>query len=111
MYVAMYMCVLLCIDCPVGTEYRDCSWDLSCSNITGVRRCKDQSSCTSGCFCSNQTVLINGTCSDISSCSGITICTYIHWYVYVALLHLAILMYMHGVILYSGCESRSKIIL
>ena len=64
--------VFVYTDCPVGTEYHNCSWNLSCSDITGVRRCKEQSLCTSGCFCSNKTVLINGTCSDIDSCSGMT---------------------------------------
>ena len=63
---------LFCIVCPAGTEYRDCSWNLSCSNITVIKRCKDRS-CTSGCFCSDQAVLINGICSNISSCLGITV--------------------------------------
>ena len=58
------------VACPVETEYRDCSWNISCDDITGVRRCKEQSPCTSGCFCVNQTILVDGTCSDISSCSG-----------------------------------------
>ena len=62
--------------CPVGTEYHGCSWNLSCSDITGVRRCKEQSPCTSGCFCSDGTVLQDGMCSNISSCTGIYICIY-----------------------------------
>ena len=74
MYICMYVCMYIFfvhIACPVGTEYRNCSWNLSCSDITGVRRCREQSPCSSGCFCINQTVLINnGTCSDINSCSG-----------------------------------------
>ena len=59
--------------CPVGTAYHECSRNISCSDITGVRSCKEQSPCTSGCFCSDGTVLVNGTCSNISSCSGIAI--------------------------------------
>ena len=64
------------IACPAGNKYLDCSWNLSCSNITGVRRCKEQTPCTSGCFCSDGTVLKDGVCSNISSCSGITLNTH-----------------------------------
>ena len=63
--------VFFSLVCPIGTEYRDCTWNLSCSDIIGVRRCKEQSPCTSGCFCSNGTVLQDEMCSNISSCSGI----------------------------------------
>ena len=61
------------VACPAGNEYLDCSWNLSCSNITGVRRCKEQTPCTSGCFCSDGTVLKDGVCSNASYCSGIGI--------------------------------------
>ena len=77
MYI-FFLILTAILACPVGTEYHDCSWNLSCSDITGVRRCKVQSPCTSGCFCSDGTVLVNGTCSNIGSCSGITI-AYIHY--------------------------------
>ena len=52
--------MILLLVCPIGTEYRDCSWNLSCSDITGVRGCKEESPCTSGCFCSDGTVLQDG---------------------------------------------------
>ena len=74
-------CICMCLNdiffiiilvCPNGTEYRHCSWNLSCSDITGVRRCKEQSPCTSGCFCSDGTVLQDGVCSNMGTCSGIT---------------------------------------
>lgn len=61
---------LFCTVCPAGTEYHDCSWMLSCNNITVITRCSDRYPCTSGCFCSDGTVLINGICSNISSCLG-----------------------------------------
>ena len=69
MHVRNCSCIYT-VACPVGTEYRDCSWNLSCSHIIGVGRCREQSLCTSGCFCSNQTVLVDGMCSDTNSCSG-----------------------------------------
>ena len=56
--------------CPNGTEYRGCGWNLSCSDITRVRGCKEQSPCTSGCFCSDGTILQDGVCADMNSCSG-----------------------------------------
>ena len=63
---------IIILVCPNGTEYRHCSWNLSCSDITGVRRCKEQSPCTSGCFCSDGKVLQDGVCSNMGTCSGIT---------------------------------------
>ena len=66
MYILLF-CLLVCL---MGMAYHQCSWNLSCSDITGVRGCKDQSPCTSGCFCSDGTVLKDGMCSNTSSCSG-----------------------------------------
>ena len=57
--------------CPAGTEYHECSRNLSCSDVTGVRRCKEQTPCTSGCFCSDGTVLKDEVCSNTNSCLGI----------------------------------------
>jgi len=57
-------------------EYRDCSWNLTCSNVTsiGTGNCGDN--CTSGCFCAGQMVLYNGVCSNATVCSGIHIYVY-----------------------------------
>ena len=63
---------IIILVCPNGTEYRHCSWNLSCSDITGVRRCKEQSPCKSGCFCSDGTVLQDGVCTNTTSCTGIS---------------------------------------
>ena len=65
-----YIYIFLVLVCPNGTEYRGCGWNLSCSDITGVRGCKEQSPCTSGCFCSDGTILQDGVCADMNSCSG-----------------------------------------
>ena len=71
----LMFCLLVC---PMGMAYHQCSWNLSCSDITGVRSYKDQSPCTSGCFCSNGTILKDGVCSNTSSCSGSYISTFIN---------------------------------
>ena len=56
--------------CPDGMEYRNCSWNLSCSNITSYYKCDEIAACTSGCFCAGKTVLNNGICSSATLCSG-----------------------------------------
>ncbi|XP_065885775.1 leucine-rich repeats and immunoglobulin-like domains protein 1 [Dysidea avara] len=56
-------------DCPSGKEYRTCSWQLTCSNLTVHRVCDQIPACSNGCFCSGHTVLINGVCSNASLCS------------------------------------------
>ena len=83
-YVYLQCLILFYTVCSIGTEHHDCSWNLSCSDVTGVRRCKDQSPCTSGCFCSNETVLKDGVCSGLSSCTGMSLylCTYLQYYHY-----------------------------
>ena len=73
-----YIAFAFYLVCPAGTAYHECSWNLSCSDITGVRRCKDQTSCTSGCFCSDGTVLKDGVCSNASYCSGTSMLTAHH---------------------------------
>ena len=59
-------------------EYRDCSWNLTCSNVTSIGSGSCEDNCTSGCFCANQTVLYNGVCSNATLCSG----THAHIYNY-----------------------------
>ena len=76
MRLAMNIKYLSCIyirtyaGCPDGMEYRNCSWNLSCSNITSYYACVDIAACTSGCFCARKTVLKNGICSNATLCSG-----------------------------------------
>ena len=67
--------MLLVLACPMGTKYHDCSWNLTSNNITGFRSCnaQEQSSCTSGCFCSDGTVLKDEVCSNISSYLSTTV--------------------------------------
>ena len=49
------------VDCPPGMEYQTCSWNISCDEFGVVRDCRN-STCQSGCFCSNGYVLEDGVC-------------------------------------------------
>jgi len=53
-------------DCPPGMEYQMCGLNIDCSDLGVVRDCS--SSCDSGCFCSNGTVLEDGVCVDPDTC-------------------------------------------
>ncbi|XP_065913065.1 hemicentin-1-like isoform X2 [Dysidea avara] len=55
--------------CPSGMVQLTCSWNLTCTNITTLTGCDITPDCTSGCFCSNRMVLIDGMCSNASLCS------------------------------------------
>ncbi|XP_065884496.1 uncharacterized protein [Dysidea avara] len=55
--------------CPSGLRYHTCNWQLTCSNLTVRGVCDQMPACSSGCFCSGHTVLINGVCSNASLCS------------------------------------------
>jgi len=57
----------LVTDCPLGLEYRTCGWNITCNDIGNVKDCKN-STCDSGCFCSNGTVLEDGVCVDPDTC-------------------------------------------
>jgi len=53
-------------------EYQTCGQNVSCSDLGLVRDCRN-STCDSGCFCSNGTVLEDGVCVDPDSCSSKTV--------------------------------------
>ena len=57
----------LVADCPPGMEYQMCGWNISCNDIGIVRDCSN-STCDSGCFCSNGTVLEDGVCVHPDMC-------------------------------------------
>jgi len=48
-------------------EYRTCGWNISCDDVGIVRNCRN-STCESGCFCSNGYVLEDGVCVNPDSC-------------------------------------------
>ena len=49
------------VDCPPGMEYQMCGLSIHCHDLRVVRDCRN-STCESGCFCSNGTVLEDGVC-------------------------------------------------
>jgi len=57
------------VDCPTGMEYQTCSWNISCDEFAVVRDCRN-SSCQSGCFCSNGYVLEDGVCVHPDMCTS-----------------------------------------
>ena len=57
------------IDCPTGMEYQTCSWEISCDEFGVVRDCRN-STCQSGCFCSNGYVLEDGVCVHPDMCTS-----------------------------------------
>jgi len=56
----------LVADCPRGMEYQMCGLNIDCRDLGVVRDCS--SSCDSGCFCSNGTVLEDGVCVNPDTC-------------------------------------------
>jgi len=44
-----------------------CGWNFNCDDLTVVRNCRN-STCGSGCFCSNGTVLEDGVCVHPDTC-------------------------------------------
>ena len=57
----------LVADCPHGMEYQMCGLNIRCDDLGIVRDCRN-STCDSGCFCSNGTVLEDGVCVDPNTC-------------------------------------------
>ena len=69
-YVHIIYYVHTYVVCPDGMEYRNCSWNLYCHNISSYYTCNKITPCRSGCFCAGKTVFNNGICSNATSCSG-----------------------------------------
>ena len=61
------MVILECLD---GMEYQTCGRRITCDDLRGFRNCSN-STCESGCFCRNGTVLKDGECIDPIMCIGI----------------------------------------
>jgi len=61
---------LLVSECPPGMEYQTCSWNITCDEFGVVRDCRN-STCQSGCFCSNGYVLEDGLCVHFDTCTGL----------------------------------------
>ena len=60
------------VDCPPGMEYQMCGLSIHCSDLRVVRDCRN-STCESGCFCNNGTVLEDGVCVHPDTCPSKTI--------------------------------------
>jgi len=65
----LYVPYVVNVDCPNGMEYQTCSWNMTCDEFGVVRDCIN-STCQSGCFCSNGYVLEDGVCSHPDMCTS-----------------------------------------
>jgi len=70
------------VDCPPGMEYQMCGLNIHCDDLRVVRDCRN-STCDSGCFCSNGTVLEDGVCVHPNTCPSKDLphhanCTLVH---------------------------------
>ena len=48
-------------------EYQICGWEISCDDFSTISDCSD-STCSSGCFCTNGIVLEDGVCIHPDTC-------------------------------------------
>ena len=62
-------CLAVGVECPPGMEHQTCSWNISCDEFGVVRDCRN-STCQSGCFCSNGYVLEDGVCVHPDMCAS-----------------------------------------